>query len=699
MEKKTLNLLILEDRPDDAELAVKELEREGFVVEWERVDTEEGFREGLSEKPDMIFADYSLPFYNGAAALQMQQKTMPEIPLIMLSGTIGEDVAVECLKSGATDYVLKDRISRLGPVVKRALKKTEEQRERRRMQKQIIHLNSVLKAIRRINQLVVLEKVGDSLLRKACDAMVEARGYNGVWLGFLGDEKVFATVKGSGLGADISRFREHVIAGDHPSCIEKALDGKDPIIIMDKFRECGDCFFKSACKGKEAAIIHVANGRKLYGLLAILFAPNVFVDDEEKELLKEVAADIGLGLYNIDLQEERKKAEEEDAKIRAQLQKAQKMEAIGTLAGGIAHDLNNILFPILGYTEMILQDVSGDSPHKQGLIAILQGAKRAEKLVQQILAFSRQKNHELKPVKIQLVINEALKLINSTLPSTIETIQNIKSDCGLVLADPTQIHQIVMNLCTNAFHAMEETGGKLTVTLKEVELAAEDVKDKAITPGMYVCLTVSDTGTGMDQSVINRIFDPYFTTKENDKGTGLGLAVVHGIVKSHGGHISLYSEPGKGTEFHVCLPLIKTGEETTKVETDMPIQKGNERILIVDDEDIIVQMEKYMLEQLGYHVTTRTSSTDALEAFKVNPDTFDLVITDMTMPNMTGDKLAVEIMKIRSDMPVILCTGFSEMMSKEKTESIGIKGFLMKPIVMKDFSNMIRKVLDKEIVD
>ncbi|MEA3417313.1 MAG: response regulator, partial [Thermodesulfobacteriota bacterium] len=254
-------------------------------------------------------------------------------------------------------------------------------------------------------------------------------------------------------------------------------------------------------------------------------------------------------------------------------------------------------------------------------------------------------------------------------------------------------------LCTNAFHAMEETGGELTVNLNEAELAVEDLKDPAMMPGKYVCMTVADTGTGMNQSVIDRIFDPYYTTKEEGKGTGLGLAVAHGIVKSHGGHISVYSEPGKGSEFKIVLPVIKKQKESTKIETDTPIQKGDERILLVDDEDIIVQMKKQMLERLGYHVTARTSSADALEAFRANPDTFDLVITDMTMPNMTGEQLAGEIMKIRFDIPVILCTGFSERMSEEKAKSLGIKGYLMKPVVMKDLSNTIRKVLDKGIVD
>ncbi|MEA3417315.1 MAG: PAS domain S-box protein [Thermodesulfobacteriota bacterium] len=386
------------------------------------------------------------------------------------------------------------------------------------------------------------------------------------------------------------------------------------------------------------------------------------------------------------------------SKLQKQLAQAQKMESIGTLAGGIAHDFNNILFPVFGYLEMMLLDIPEDSPLRGQLEEIFNGAKRARDLVQQILRFSRQSGHEMKPLKVHLVIKEALKLIKSSLPSTIEISQNIKTDCRLVMADSTQLHQVIMNLCTNAFHAMEKTGGKLIVNLKEVELAIEDLKDQAMIPGKYICLTVADTGTGMDQGVIDRIFDPYYTTKEEGKGTGLGLAVAHGIVKSHGGHISVYSEPGKGSEFQILLPVIEKQKESAKVETDTSIQKGDERILLVDDEDIIVQMEKQMLERLGYHVTVRTSSADALEAFKANPDRFDLIITDMTMPNMTGDKLAGEIMKIRLDIPVILCTGFSERMSDERAESLGIKGFLMKPVVMKDLSNMIRKVLGKEFV-
>ena len=388
-----------------------------------------------------------------------------------------------------------------------------------------------------------------------------------------------------------------------------------------------------------------------------------------------------------------KEMEKEKLKLESQLQQAQKMESIGTLAGGIAHDFNNILFPMFGYLEMMMEGVPEDNPLFDDLAEVFNGAKRARDLVQQILTFSRQTENEIKPLKVQLIIKEVLRLIRSSLPATINIRQDINNDCGLIIADPAQIHQVAMNLITNAYHAMEKTGGTLTIKLKEIKLEVGDLQDLSMVPGLHVCLTVADTGFGMGQDIVSKIFDPYFTTKEKGKGTGLGLAISHGIIKGHGGHISVYSEPGKGTEFKVYLPVIKPQETVQSIESDSPIQKGTERVLLVDDQDTVIQIEKKMLERLGYHVTFRTSSPDALEAFRASPDKFDIVITDMTMPNMTGDKLAVELTKIRPDIPILLCTGFSETMSEEKAAYMGIKGFLLKPIVIKDLSHKIRELL------
>jgi len=382
-------------------------------------------------------------------------------------------------------------------------------------------------------------------------------------------------------------------------------------------------------------------------------------------------------------------------KMEAQVQQSQKMESIGTLAGGIAHDFNNILFPIVGHTEMLIADIPGDSPFQPGLKQIYTGAMRASELVKQILTFSRQESGELKLMKMQPLIKEALKLISSTIPTTIKIKQNIQADCGAIKADPTQIHQIVMNLATNAYHAMEETGGELKVGLKQMELGTHDLINPDMTPGQYACLTVADTGTGMDKKLTQKIFDPFFTTKAVGKGTGMGLSVVHGIVAGMGGTVRVYSEPGKGTQFYIYFPIEKGSFVKHSVQAHETIQGGIERVLLVDDEDAIITMEKLMLERLGYQVTSRTSSIEALEAFRAAPDKFNLVITDMAMPNMPGDKLSAELNKIRSDIPVLLCTGFIETMSEEKASSLGIKGFLLKPIVMKDLAQKIREVLDE----
>ncbi len=390
---------------------------------------------------------------------------------------------------------------------------------------------------------------------------------------------------------------------------------------------------------------------------------------------------------------QRKRAEQERKKLESQLHQSQKMESIGTLAGGIAHDFNNILFPVMGFTEMLLEDTPEDDPIRDSLEQIYNGTLRAKDLVQQILTFARQRDGELKLMQMQPMVKEAIKLIRSTIPTTIEIQQNIQTDCKPIKADPTQIHQIVMNLATNAYHAMEENGGKLTILLKEMEFTKDDLISLAITSGVYACLTIQDTGKGMDQALCKNIFDPFFTTKGKGKGTGMGLSVVHGIVKNMSGAIRVYSEPGKGTQFNIYLPVVQTRSEQQLTDITEPLQTGNEHILLVDDEISILKMEQAMLERLGYKVTTRSSSIDALEAFRTNPDKFDLIITDMAMPNMAGDKLSVEINQIRPDIPILLCTGFSEIISEEKAKSLGINGFLLKPVISRNLSQKIREVL------
>jgi PAS domain S-box-containing protein len=394
---------------------------------------------------------------------------------------------------------------------------------------------------------------------------------------------------------------------------------------------------------------------------------------------------------------DRKQAEEEKKKLETQLQQSQKMEAIGTLAGGIAHDFNNILFAIIGFSEIAMDDVPEGSMARANMKEVLTASMRAKGLVKHIIAFSRQAEQERMPLQIQPIVKEALELLRASLPSTIEISQNIDKECGAVLAEPTQIHQVVMNLCANAYHAMREDGGVLEVTLAEVDIDSSVLDSNLdLNPGPYLGLTVSDTGHGMERVVTERIFEPYFTTKGMGEGTGMGLSVVHGIVKSYGGDIRVYSEPGKGTTFHVYLPRIATSAIAPETVSAEPAPRGKERILFVDDEVQIVHMMREMLERLGYHVTARTSSVEALEAFRAQPEKFDLVITDQTMPNMTGVELSKELMRIRPNIPIILCTGFSEVISEEEAKAIGIRDYVMKPVVQTQIANRIRQVLNQE---
>jgi len=373
-----------------------------------------------------------------------------------------------------------------------------------------------------------------------------------------------------------------------------------------------------------------------------------------------------------------------------QLQQVQKMESIGTLAGGIAHDFNNMLGIIVGNTELAMDDVPEWNPARHNLEEIRTAGMRARDMVKRILAFSRQSPQEMKPVRISPIIKESLKLLRSSIPTTIEIHQNISSESDTVRANPTQINQVLINLCTNAAHAMGEKAGVLEVGLENIELDEDSaIHYYDLSSGKYVRLTVSDTGNAIESKILERIFDPYFTTKKVGEGSGMGLSVVHGIVKRHGGGISVISEPGEGTIFHVLFPCIED-EPEPEVEIAVEIPRGKERILLVDDEKAMVDAIQPMIERLGYKVTARTSSIEALEAFRANPDRFDLVITDFTMPNMTGVELAKELLKLRSNIPIILCTGYSEHINEDKAKGYGVRAFLMKPVVLGEIANTIR---------
>ena len=385
----------------------------------------------------------------------------------------------------------------------------------------------------------------------------------------------------------------------------------------------------------------------------------------------------------------------EQKRLASQLQQAQKMQAIGTLAGGIAHDFNNILGAVLGYTDLALLEIPEENQVlRERLEAVLHAGMRAKGLVGQILAFSRQSETRRDPLEIGPIVKEVLKLLRASLPATIEIRQEIGHTPQVILADPVQIHQVLMNLCANASHAMQEGGGTLTVRVDEVTVDAHLAEtNPELVPGPYVRLTVGDTGRGIEPAVMTRIFEPFFTTKEVGVGTGMGLAVVHGIVKEHGGAIVATSEVGKGTDFAVYFPRLDT-EELPRPQEERALPRGSERVLFVDDEPVLARLGEVMLGRLGYQVAAFTSSVEALAAVKRKPADFDLVITDLTMPTITGLDLAKRIRRLRPELPVLLCTGYSETAVEDAAKAIGIRQCLRKPLVSLELAMAVREALD-----
>lgn len=391
---------------------------------------------------------------------------------------------------------------------------------------------------------------------------------------------------------------------------------------------------------------------------------------------------------------DRKRAEEDKARLEEQLRRAQKLETVGTLAGGIAHDFNNVLAPILGYTDMALQGLDSGDPLAKDLQHVLDAAHRAKDLVQQILLFSKQAEQERNPIGLQAVVEEAIRLLRPTIPTTIDIRKIIDQECDKVQADATQLHQVIVNLCTNAWHAMREDGGTLTIELKQTTVSGETARlHRNLVEAEYACLSVIDTGPGMDERIVERVFEPFFTTKAVDEGTGLGLSVVHGIVQSHDGEILVESEPGRGTAFHVYLPTI-TADTDVKIDDSGEAAAGSESILVVDDEPAIAELVRTMLASRGYEVEAYHSSSEALEAFRLKPQEYDLLVSDLTMPNMTGLALAGSVQKEHRDFPVIIMTGFGDSVTTDNWEQHGVRKVIKKPVLMRDLVAAVRNVLD-----
>jgi PAS domain S-box-containing protein len=596
---------------------------------------------------DVVVSDIILPQMTGVDLLKTIRKISPYVQVIMMTGRPTVETASESLRSGAFDYLYKPiRKDAILKTVRNALKVKILEDQNLKHQEDLEHL-----VIERTRSLWESEKRYRQLVHHSPDGIAIQRE----------DKVIFANQSMKKILERISNnLLEKTIldrtASDLPQDVNFVPDD-------DVTNEKNITRFEEIFTGKDNDPIH----------LDIVTLPMTL---EGKPAIQVIARDITKQKF-----------------LERSLRQSQKMEAIGTLAGGIAHDFNNILFSIIGYSELSFDELEENSPVRKNLHEILEASKRATDLVRQILTFSRQTEHELSLVQIDLIVKETLTLLRASLPTTIEIRKNIKTD-AMALSDPTQIHQILMNLCVNASHAMREKGGILSVDLESVEIDTDlSGKYPDLKAGPYINMSVCDTGHGIGYQILNRIFDPFFTTKTREHGTGLGLSVIHGIVKNFGGAIHAFSEPGKGSIFKVFIPAIER-RISPEQRTKKPVPKGTEHILFIDDEPALANMGKQLLESLGYQVEMITQSSDALELFRKKPDRFDLVITDMTMPNITGEKLAIELMNIRPDIPVILSSGFNYNVDEKKAMALGIRAFISKPVLKQELAETIRNVLD-----
>ena len=479
----------------------------------------------------------------------------------------------------------------------------------------------------------------------------------------------FSAAKGKKIGEMVTFMKEDILeVCENP--VNKILSSSEQVLpIPSGFLLCDKKNNKIPIKGTTARIL--MDDGTLIGVV-LVFQDRCDAEKNQNKSVREINA---------------------VKTLEAKIQQSQKMEAIGSLAGGIAHDFNNILTSIMGFTELALFKMQPDSVVENHLHAVYNSGKRAQELVKQILSFSRQDKGDLKPIQPSLSLKGILKLLRPSLPSTIAIRSNIATT-SLVMGNQVQMHRVVMNLCTNAAYAMEKSGGELTINLCDtrIETSLHD-QYPGLEPGMYMKLDISDTGTGISKEHLGMIFEPYFTTKPEGKGTGMGLSIVHGVIKKMQGDIFVHSELGKGTTFTLFVPLLEHVEHQKRPFIES-IPTGTERILFVDDEPTIVDMSKQRLERFGYRVDVRTSSIEALEMFKQRSADFDLVITDLTMPHLTGDKLAKELQQIKPGIPVILCTGYSNHISDERARRLGIKALVMKPATQESLLRTMRQVLD-----
>lgn len=633
-----LRVLLVEDSDDDTVLILRELKRAGFDFEYKITENWQDFVHYLSQESwDVVLSDYSLPTFNGLDAIEKVREVDKDLPFILVSGAVGEETAVAALKAGAQDFITKNNLSRLVPVIQRELKEAETRRENRKAQQALQRLGT---AIEQAAEAVLITDV-NGIIEYVNPAFERITGYS----------------------------------------VQEAL-GKNPRILKSNkndakiYKEMWDTLLSG-----EVWIGRLINKKKdnTFFETEAIISP---VRDKDNKIANFVAV-------NRDITAE--------VHMENQMRQMQKMEAVGRLAGGIAHDLNNVLTPIIGYSDLVLMRMKPNESFYKELIEIQKSAEKAKELILQLLAFSRKQALQLGVIDLRYIVHDMEKMLKRIIRENIQIEISLPNELHKIEADVTQLQQILLNLGVNAQDAMP-SGGKLMIECQNVEidnnytLLLDESK-----PGQYVMLSFSDTGTGMDSETISHIFEPFFTTKDIGKGTGLGLATVYGIVKQHGGFITVRSEEGMGSTFRVYLPAIEDVETSANNKTEhLPIRDGDETIILVEDDEAIRKMTSEILIACGYNTIIAKTPGHCLSILENYPHKVDLMITDIIMPEINGRDLYRQAVKLRNDMKVIFMSGYDESMIANTGMLDQGKPFISKPFTLQVLLRKIRQVLDND---
>ncbi|MDB5857099.1 MAG: hypothetical protein JWQ76_788 [Ramlibacter sp.] len=775
-----LCILHLEDDTKDAEIIQAVLEDDGIACRVRRVETRGDFIAALEAGGfDLILADFSLPSFDGLSALKIACDLCPDVPFIFVSGTLGEEVAIDALKIGATDYVLKERLSRIAPSVRRALREARDRAERKQAERQLRRSEAILAEGQRISRtgswtwvlssgrltwseqqyrmlgfepgtvepsvellLGVLQPEERARVRQQIEQAAVTRqefvtayrvvlpdgsirnfrcvgrpvvtegGEVDEFIGITSDVTERAQAETAllarqemldlaqkaagaaafdwrfGAGHEENRWSPEVAAmhGLAAGAGDVSFKTMKRLVHRDDWPAYKGAIAHAFATGEIAAEYRVADPDG--GLRWLETKGRMFLDGEGR-----AARMVG---FVVDVTE-RHHAQDELRRLESRLRQAEKMEALGRFAGGIAHDFNNILGGILGYAEMLAEDAQAGSPTQRYVRNVLAGANRARALVDQILAYSRTHRGKRIPVQLDRVVAEALELARGSLSPGIELAAKLPATPLIVIGDPTQLHQVVMNVCTNAIQAMG-AHGTLRVTLAAVDLLAEHpVAHGSLQPGAYARLVVEDTGSGMDDATLARMFEPFFTTREVGKGTGLGLSLVYGIVTDCGGGIDVASKPGSGSSFAIHLPRVDTAAEAVDGGQGQAARGNGERVLVVDDEEPLVALTSEVLLRLGYQPAGFRDSLAALAAFESAPERFDAAITDEVMPGLTGTELAARLRGRRADLPILLVSGYIGPTLAERAHGAGVAEILKKPVQLRELAAALARALKRPV--